>query len=355
MSTEVGLIGTSLHREPGDKDWAYVRIPQPRMRHIWPRYIGENQFEFVFLKDYPSLVESNSDDPPQSFYSKDIFSPHSTIANAWKYLGRIDDRVTLNNGEKVLPLPIEARIREQPLVREDVVFGVAKPIPGLLVFRSEAAKEMPDDEFVDRIWPDVEAANQTAEGFSQIGRDMVIPLPADAEYPQADKGSFIRPQVYQAYEKEIDEAYSRLEGHQEGSLRLDIPELEQHLLSVGRQLVGQQLEDKSTDLFTAGMDSLRAIQMRGIIIKDLDLGGNSKNLNQNIIFETSTVKNLAKHLYDLRKGQVSEVDDPKSVMQRWIEQYSKFEKHTPGSTPVPERHFVVCPPHCQYQERYSSL
>ncbi|KAL8958002.1 MAG: hypothetical protein Q9193_004858, partial [Seirophora villosa] len=336
-STEVGLVGTSANREPDDKDWAYLRIPQSKMRNIWPRYICEDQYEFIFLKDFPSRVESNSQDPPQSFHSKDMFSPHPTIPNAWKYLGRIDDRVTLTNGEKVLPLPIEGRTREQPLVKEAVVFGVSKPFPGLLVFRSEAAKDLPDDEFVERIWPDVEAANQAAEGFSRIGKAMIVPIPANAEYPQADKGSFIRSQVYRAFQKEIDEAYKRLDHHQEGSLRLEIPALEDHLLSVGKQLVGPQLKNKTTDFFTVGMDSLRAIQMRATIIKDLDLGGNSKRLNQNIVFETSNVEKLARHLYHLGQGHRAEIKDPKTMMRAWIQKYGVFKKHTPGSKPLPEK------------------
>ena len=339
--TEVGIVGTSVGRKPDDKDWAYLRIPQARMKHIWPRYIDEDQYEFVFLKGYPSRVQSNSDDPPQSFYSKDIFTPHLTLPNAWKYLGRLDDRVTLTNGEKVLPLPIEGRIREQPLVREDVVFGIAKSVPGLLVFRSEEAKELLDEEFVDEIWPDIEAANQGAESFSQIGKEMVVPLPADVEYPQADKGSFIRPQVYQAYEKEIDKAYDRLERHQEGTLQLSVHELEDYLLDLGRQLVGQKLENKTVDFFAAGMDSLRAIQMRGLIVKDLDLGGNSKSMNENVVFETTNVENLARHLYDLRQGQTSDTEDPKAVMQAWIEEHSAFKERQAGLEPAPPTHTVV--------------
>ncbi|KAL8933717.1 MAG: hypothetical protein Q9216_006236 [Gyalolechia sp. 2 TL-2023] len=340
-STETGLVGTSANREPGDREWAYLRISEIRMKNIWPRCMGDDQYEFVFLKDYPSRVESNSDDPPDSFYSKDIYSRHPTIPNAWKYLGRFDDRVTLTNGEKVLPLPIEGRIREQPLVREAVVFGVAKSVPGLLVFRSEEAKEMPDEEFIDHIWPDVKDANLAAEGFSQIGKDMIVPLPADAKYPQTDKGSFIRPQVYLAYEKEISEVYDRLEQQQEGTLQLEVPELEEHIIRLGRGLLGEQLENKTSDFFSAGMDSLRAIQLRSLIIKDLDLGGNSKSLNQNIVFETSNVENLARHLYDLRKGHTSDIEDAKKLMERLTEKYSVFKKHSPGVTAFPGTYTVV--------------
>ncbi|KAL8680911.1 MAG: hypothetical protein Q9186_002923 [Xanthomendoza sp. 1 TL-2023] len=332
---EAVTVGSgSMDRDAGDKEWAYLRIPSSKMKNIWPRPIGNEQYEFVFLEGYSLAVESNSIDPPNAFHSKDVFSPHPTISNAWKYLGRLDDRVTLLNGEKVLPLPIEGRVKKHPLVKEDVVFGVSRPLPGLLVFRADAAKDLTDDEFVDEIWADVEAANETAEGFSQISKDMMVPLPAGIEYPQADKGSMIRPQMYRTFEKEIDDAYGRLEHVQEGTLQLEVSDLEEHLLNIGIQLVGEQLKTKTTDFFTAGMDSLRAIQMRGLIVKDLDLGGNSKDLSQNIVFETANVENLAKHLYEVRQGHASETKDWKIVMKGLKEKYSVFQTHKSSSEHV---------------------
>ncbi|KAL8666683.1 MAG: hypothetical protein Q9202_001221 [Teloschistes flavicans] len=340
-ATEIGTVATSMFRPPGDKEWAYLRIEASKMEYIWPRPVGKDQFEFVYLKDYPLRVESNSDDPPESFYSKDLFSPHSTIPNAWKYLGRLDDRVNLINGEKVLPLPIEGHIKRHPLIKEVVVFGVARPMPGLLAFRADAAKDLTDEEFIKEIWPIVGAANQNAEGFSQIGQDMIVPLQAGIEYPQTDKGSMIRAQMYRIFEQEINDAYDRLEDQQEGTLQLALPDLEEHLLNIGRELIGEPLENKTTDFFSAGMDSLRAIQMRGLIVKDLDLGGNSKKLSQNVVFETSNIENLAKHLEDLRQGKMAEVEDWKIVAKGMIQKYSAFQKHTPGPQSLPKEHVVV--------------
>ncbi|KAL8631707.1 hypothetical protein Q9189_002614 [Teloschistes chrysophthalmus] len=339
--TEVGVVGSSVFRPPGDKEWAYLRIEASKMEQIWTRPVADNQFEFVFLKDYPLRVESNSDDPPESYYSKDLFSPHSKIPNAWKYLGRLDDRVNLINGEKVLPLPIEGHIKRHPLIKEVVVFGVARPMPGLLAFRADGAEDLTDEEFIKEIWAVVEEANQNAEGFSQIGQDMIVPLQAGTEYPQTDKGSMIRPQMYRIFEKEINDAYDRLEDQQEGTLQLDIPDLEKHLLDLGRELIGEPLEDNKTDFFSAGMDSLRAIQMRGLMVKDLDLGGNSKKLSQNVVFETSNIENLAKHLHSLRQGKMAEVQDWKIVAKGMIQKYSAFQKHTPGPQSLPEGHVVV--------------
>ncbi|KAL8991869.1 MAG: hypothetical protein Q9169_007580, partial [Polycauliona sp. 2 TL-2023] len=335
-STEIGFLGSSGDRASGSQDWAYLRIAESKMKQIWPRPIGGDQYEFVFREDYPVSVESNSDDPPNSFRSKDVFSPHPKVNNAWKYHGRLDDRVTLVNGEKVLPLPIEGRIKEHPLVRENVVFGVDRSLPGLLVFRSEAASAMEDDAFIDAIWPDVEAANENAEGFSQIGKNMIVPLPAGTEYPQADKGSFIRPQLYNAFNKEIEDAYVRLDQNEEGTLQLDIHGLEEHLMHTARELIGYSLENKTTDFFKAGMDSLRALQMRGLMVKDLDLGGNGKHLKQNIVFEASNVENLARHLHDLCRGQTSATRDPKIAMGALIQDYGVFQRHISCSKPVPD-------------------
>lgn len=340
-SAEIGMLGSSADRAPGDKDWAYLRIAESKMKRIWPRPLGDGQYEFVFREDYPVATESNSDDPLNSFRSKDVFSPHPTVPDAWKYLGRLDDRVTLINGEKVLPLPIEGRIKEHLLIKEAVVFGIDRPIPGSLVFRSEAAKDMADDEFIDAIWPDVEAANKDAEAFSKIGKSMVVPLPAGAEYPQTDKGSFIRPQIYKAFQKEIDDAYDRLDHNQEGTLQLDVPSLEEHLLRMGQEYLGQALANKTTDFFKAGMDSLRAIQMRGSIVRDLDLGGNGKEMSQNIVFESATIENLARHLYQLRQGQTAHIQDPKGAMRALIQKYGVTPKHSPGSKPLPDAQVVL--------------
>lgn len=83
------------------------------------------------------------------------------------------------NGEKILPLPIEGRMREDELVREAAVIGVDQPIPGLLIFRAKRADYTCDEAYIN--------ANSRAEAFSQITREMISLLPSNVEYPQTDK------------------------------------------------------------------------------------------------------------------------------------------------------------------------
>lgn len=110
---------------------------------------GGSLYECVYLPGHRSLSASNADDG--SYNSQDLFVQHPTHPKRWKYVARRDDRVTLINGEKVLPLPIEGTIRQHPFVEEAVVVGLQKAEPGLLIFRAPAAQDTPAEEIPDDI------------------------------------------------------------------------------------------------------------------------------------------------------------------------------------------------------------
>ena len=335
------MLGTSQNRAPGDNAWAYIRPSPALLKHIWPKPLGDGTYEFVYLRDYPSLVTSNSVEPPGSYHSNDIFSPHTDIPGAWKHVGRIDDRVTLLNGEKILPLAIEGRVQEHPLVKAAVVFGISRPIPGMLVFRAEAARSMGNDEFITKIYPAIQAANLNAEGFSKIVRNMVVPLAAEVAIPLTDKGSIIRAQIYQKFNREIECAYNKADSAQEGGLRFELPALEEYLISASQTVTGIQLPDSYTDFFRAGMDSLQALQLRTQICNDLDLGGKGGTISQNIVYETANISKLAQFLYSLSHDQEQENENTVDAMSRMVEKYSHFRKCKPNPDTPARRHFVV--------------
>ena len=295
--TETALLGTSLRRPQGDNAWAYVRPPPSLLKNIWPKSLGDGTYEFVYLHGYPSLVTSNSMEPPGSYRSKDICTPHSEISNAWKHAGRIDDRITLLNGEKFLALAIEGRVEDHSLVKAAIVFGILRPLPGILVIRAEAARAMSDDEFSTAIYPSIEYADIASEGFAKIGTDMVVPLAPEIYCPMTDKGSVIRPQIYQRFEREIESAYENSETNQEGGLKLEKHAPEAYLLAACQKDIGLSISDPRTDFFEAGMDSLQTIQLRTRIFKDLDLGSKSRLQRRNVVFGTANVSILAQVLY----------------------------------------------------------
>jgi hypothetical protein len=337
----MGQLMTSF-RPVEDKAWNYVR-PLPKVEpYIYMAPRAPNTFECVVLDGLPSKVVSNCNDPPNSFNTSDLFSPHPTISNAWKYLGRLDDRVTLVNGEKVLPIPYEHQIREHEFVREACVFGVGKALPGLIIVPSEKALGMSKKELHDSLWPVVQKANARVETFSQISPEMIEILEVGAEYPCTDKGTMIRAAFYRKFEDLINSIYHRFEtpsaGGSEGGLVLDLEQLKQYLFNLFGNKLGFKGLNDSSDFFESGMDSLQAITARGIMMRELDLG--SKNLGQNVVFEYPNFPALAEHLYSVRTGEESNQTDEIEVMRQLIQKYSTFSRHIPGPD-MPEGEVVV--------------
>ncbi|KAL4906800.1 hypothetical protein BDW74DRAFT_149651 [Aspergillus multicolor] len=323
-ATELGQLMTS-DRPFGDKLWNYVRPLKSSQPYLRMEELEDGSYECIALDGLPAKVSSNCDDPPNSFRTRDTFLKHPTIPNAWKYLGRIDDRVTLVKGEKVLPVLIEHRIRQNKFVKDNLVFGVGKPLPGLLIVPSAECQGMTKDEIIDKIWPDIEAANENAEAFSQISRDMVVALDVDCAYPATDKGTMIRNRSYNEFSDLIEAAYRRLEeGSSNGASRLalGLPELKQHLLELFRKELGYHDLSLEADFFEAGVDSLQAIKARASIRRDIDIG--PAELGYNVVFDFANVKKLAAHLYALRTGSQQDEEDELAVMSRLIGKYSSF-------------------------------
>lgn len=339
----MGQLMTSF-REPGDKYWNYMRplaSAKPWLRMI---PIAGDVHECVVLDGLPSKVMSNSDDPaPNSYRTRDTFVPHPTIPDAWRYLGRLDDRVTLVNGEKVLPIPYENHIREHELVQEVVVFGVDKSIPGLIIIPSENAKDLSKADILKTLSPVIEEANARAEAFGRISPEMIEVVDIGTEYPRTDKGTVIRAAFYKQFADLIEDVYRRFEAPKDDVaggelLTLDLPQLQDYLLNLFRSTLGFSKVEKDTDFFEAGVDSLQASTARGHIQRGVDLGG--KSLGQNVVFEYPNVLSLSKHVYALRTGESVDAEDEIEVMKKLIAKYSDFSERTPG-TITPEGETVV--------------
>ncbi|EME44159.1 NRPS-like protein [Dothistroma septosporum NZE10] len=353
-STEIGQIMTSF-RPPGDAEWQYTRLLRPASEFTLMDEVAPGVFECVGLDGLQSKGTTNSNppysatNPVNSFRTADLFTRHPdpNKSNYYKYLSRLDDRITLVNGEKVLPLPIEGRIRQDDYVREAVIFGFQRTVPGVLIFRSnEKGLDLSDEGFLKAVWPSVEAANLQAESFARVPKEMIVIKSANLTYPRTDKGTFIRAKVYQQFSDEINKAYESFESgnsEQSRTIQLDVSDLEQWLLSKFSEELDIQLPNADADIFSAGVDSLQTTRMWRTIKRELDLGSGGQQLSQNIVFERGTIRQLARHLYNLRTGEVvqSDAEDEIAIMQEMIERYSSFNKHFPAQKTQPEKQVVL--------------
>ncbi|KAM3507324.1 hypothetical protein MY10362_001850 [Beauveria mimosiformis] len=304
--TETGHIGDSMRRGKGDNgSWCYLRLHSYAAPHILfvPLPNANGEFEAIFLKTHPALRMSNSDDPPGSYHSGDIFAPHPTIANAWKYMARKDDCITLANGEKINPLAMEGILRQHSLVRDALMFGVDRLVPGMLIFKAQSAASRSDEQYFVDILSALDEANSLADSFARISLDMVIIIPENIDYPKTDKSNIIRAATYRLFQDNIEAKYQDAEKRQvdQPSTKLQAPmsiqELQDHLQSLFQQLLGATVQGVHADLFAAGVDSLQAVAVRNSIMRDLDTG--DAHLPANFVYDSRTIATMALRIFQM--------------------------------------------------------
>ena len=328
-------------RAPGDKAWDYVRLPPNFKPFIIFEERGSGIFELVALNGLPSKVASNR--PDGSYATKDLFSPHPSIPDAWKYVARLDDTIVLMNGEKVTPIAFEQSVRDSKFVTEAVMFGSGKARVGLMIIPSSTTAELSTQELESLLLPVLVKANETVPAYAQLSWDMVKVLPPSTDYPRTDKGTVIRAAFYRTFEKQIEEIYESAEVSS-GELCLSEPELRQYLRTELSQIlsasVSGALED-STDFFSVGIDSLQAIRLRSVLGKNIQTNG--EKLTSNIVFDFPSINLLAQELYRLRTGGVSAVVSTVSQMEDLISKYSIFEAHSPVENETTGQYLVSLP------------
>lgn len=134
--------------------------------------MGDGTFEMVCEKD-PSLdwIRHLSQAYPHLhlWRTNDLFVQHPDNTNLWKFVGPRDDVIVLSNGEKFNPVAMEGTIVGHPLVQGALIVGTARFQAALLV-EPKKGVEMPPQQFVDQIWPTVEAANNAGPALAALRR-----------------------------------------------------------------------------------------------------------------------------------------------------------------------------------------
>ena len=200
---------SALRNHVEDKAWNYLSPYEFVKDHVWMKPLGGDLYECVILQGLPNCRLTNSNDPPGSFYTSDVFTKHPTLPNRWKLIGRQDDMINMGVPEMFPALPFEDHMKQHPFIDEAVVFGNGRPELGFMVFCSERAKDKSTTEVVTDIWPLVEQMNAKGSERTRIAMDMIIVMPFGEAWPRTDKQNVIRPQVYRQYEELINEMYQK--------------------------------------------------------------------------------------------------------------------------------------------------
>ena len=171
------------------------------------------------------------------------------------------------------PGPIETILRSSNLVADALVVGSNRPQVGCLIFPQTFP---PVSDLVKQLAGLVAQANEQSPSHAQLGSEMCLVI-TEAEraaaLPKSSKGTIQRGVAYDTYRSEIDTLYGESSGTSEDKLDLAGPELERWLLDKVGEIMGdgkrfnQDELDVETDLFTWGVDSVKAARLRFAMMK----------------------------------------------------------------------------------------
>ncbi|KAM0544709.1 hypothetical protein ACHAPJ_011696 [Fusarium lateritium] len=321
-SAECGFLMSSHRDYAKDKEWQFLRpIDDPKLLEFEPRDNGLS--ELVVKPDWPFLIKTNREDG--SYATSDLFGPHATISHAWRYHSRADAQITLANGKKFDPSPIEGSIlASSRLVQDVLIFGGGRDYAGALLFPTSS--NISPGEILNSVWPHIERMNAESQGHTRITKAMLVVVPTkDGEKPleKSSKGTILRRQAEQRYAAEVEGAYDS----KTSSQNIPDQQLPGAVADSFHQVLGRHVEPDQ-DLYRQGVDSIACIQIRKLI-EQTCLSHQSESLPLNVIYDQGTVDALVEYLRRVRKGDAQQNGDSEDAefkaMHRLAEKYSDFQ------------------------------
>ncbi|KAI1310704.1 hypothetical protein F5Y03DRAFT_345330 [Xylaria venustula] len=242
------------------------------------------------------------------FRTADLFAPIEGSDGWWKFHGRTDNWVVMSNGLKMDPTQTEVAVSAHENVMGALVAGSHRFRLCLLIEpKPESAPKTEEERqnVLDELWPTIDAANKAAPRFGQVPKELIILTAPDKPFSRASKGTIQRRLSIDAYEKEIEELYSKVE---EGLLTGGLPPLEstsaKDLLPFLRGLYSETLDNDEIgiedDLFAKGLDSLSIFVIAARIKAGLRKHGILEEVlgkvDNRLLFTYTTISTLAQKL-----------------------------------------------------------
>ncbi|KAG2140138.1 putative aminoadipate reductase [Suillus clintonianus] len=337
-ATEFGINTYFIRNADEQKLWEWVRFG-PKSKIRWaPQDDGTYECQVLTTPTHQVSVENLPD--VKGYATSDVFIKHPTVEGLWKIVGRIDDVLVLSSGEKTVPAPMESVIGANPYVNGTVIFGRGRNQVGILIEPRAGCEIDVDDEkhlaeFRNRVWPDIEEANNEAPAFSRIFKEMILVTRSEKPMLRAGKGTVTKKATVKLYEKDINALYEKVEGSARAGIDVPLPanwtaeDVEDWLTVHAVAVNADKAVDLDTDLFAQGFDSLSATFLRNRIIgsfslsSDRDVQASASRIDQNIIFSSPSIRQLAKSVISAVLQQNGPgIVDAKADIENMIAKYS---------------------------------
>ncbi|KAE9367390.1 putative NRPS-like enzyme [Stipitochalara longipes BDJ] len=328
-STEMSQIRQLI---PLPEDWSYIQFHPNEPLELQPA--GDGMFELVVFADkdlertsplyhnYPDMRE---------WRTKDLFRPHPSKPDLWKFHARRDDILVFSSGEKLNPIPMESSITAVSGVNGALVVGQGHPRAALLVElgRDVAFSSDPRQE----LWSAIDAANALLPGYGRITRSMIIIADAKKPFVRAGKGTVVRRLTEELYAVEIQKFYETASRKlQPVSIALkpsafragDVSGLVRSILS--QVSVDDQMNDEE-NFYAHGMDSVKTVEAVWLLKASLLPYKSEADLDwvsAEVLYRSPTIKQLSSLLLDfLNNGAVPKKRNRVIEMQAKIAEYTR--------------------------------
>ncbi|RYC58014.1 hypothetical protein CHU98_g8197, partial [Xylaria longipes] len=341
-----------IYMQPDPKLWQYFIIHSEDFGADWRKVEGEDDvYRLVSVRKskHPGLLGFFYTFPELNEYdTKDLYKPHPTLPDHWRYLGRSDDIIVFSNGEKLNPVSIEGIVSDHPEINGAIVAGEGRFQPSLILEPVSYPKDESEaQELIDRVWPLVIVANKQTVAHGQIGRDFIMLASPEKPFHRAGKGTIQRPATIKLYKDEIDELYQKvqqvsdvdapqLDLSSEEALTESIQKLFQARLGIQHEL------QPDADFFSSGVDSMQVIGASRLLRAGIESAGyhiDADTVATRVIYGNPTPEKLARYLLSLvREGGVStpedetqhEVESMKALWQKYVSDPPKAKPGRPN-------------------------
>ncbi|CAF1347549.1 unnamed protein product [Didymodactylos carnosus] len=292
-----------------DKQWNWVKIPDARKPYI--RFLSSTEDdssgkELIHLPNDPFLAVDISNRPDGSYSTGDLFIEVTPNSGHYIIRGRNNDTIVHINGEKTNPVPMEKIIRNHSIIKEVVILGHQRFCTcALIELNFDEASQYDFEQIEEKVLYACKQANLTAPSHSRLIKEMIKILPLSKHLPVTHKGNVKRNQVVDDYSTLIDAMYNKFFNVQ------NVQEQQQKQNWTNEKIknyLKEKIPIKSIDydksLFDSySFDSLSVMQLRHNICNDI------VQIEQNFIYEHSSINSMAKQLMRLLDKQQQQSND----------------------------------------------
>ncbi|CEI89605.1 hypothetical protein RMCBS344292_03956 [Rhizopus microsporus] len=272
-STEFGTVMAS-NLDRSSKNWYALRpfIKDPNGEEYCLFETVDRDVKHMIIRgDYPNLATGLAQ--ANGYGSNDLFKEHPDFPGYYIYLNRLDNILIMENGEKTNPAPMEMAIANCSVVNQVIVLGHGRQCTAALVeLHKEYMENGQQNDAVKMVYDAVEEANKECPNHSMLLKQMVKILPPGKTLPTTAKGSVSRKDAEEMYKDTIESMYKAfINGPQTQSTSpvSQSPEKVKEFLidsvSATLNVPKASLQDTSCSLFSLGLTSLSAIQLRNLV------------------------------------------------------------------------------------------